>query len=470
MQTTLRPFATASVALVGASAIAISPVALEPTLPDIKVANSAVNLTAAVDPITPWLETFNIAEMNFADLANAWLEAPAPVVQQVIANQIRYLSQLPDFPVILEQMVANLGAAIQAPFATDPSTLENTNPLLNHRSLFTILSELANAGASPLPPELQPLIDFSTTYTSGILLGLVGPVVGPVLALAASANAVLQNLTGEDPDLAAALNTLVNTPAAMVDAFLNGGQTLDLTPVLDALGLDLDPAPGTDVTDVGITFGGLLSPGGSIFNALEFDITIAGIINVNIPGQGPGFIGSLIGLSQTIAKAIGWDGVGNPLAPPLETPEADLRQADDTSLLAARTVTLETSQRAVEESDAPADETDASTSEPSTTPAVSTTDETEEEAEVNEPSGSDESEEATSEDADEAASEETEESEDSASEDADESATDESEDSATGDVDNGSDESSDPKSGQNGSSDSGSSDSDSKSSDSASNS
>lgn len=385
MHTTLRPFATAGVALVGATAIAITPVAPTTLATDMRVASPAVQLTAAVDPITPWLEVFNNSEVNFANLVNTWLQAPAPVLQQVIANQIGYLSQLPDFPAIIEQMVANLGAAIHTPFAIDPSTLENTQNAdkpLSHRSLWTILEALG--ADSPIPPELQPLINFSTTYTSGILLGLVGPVISPVLALAASVTAIVENLTGATPDLQAAFNTLINTPATMVDAFLNGGQSVDITPVLDAIGLSLNIPDLADMNSVGITFGGLLSPGGSIFNALSFDMLVAGSIPVNIPGNGPGFVGSIIGLTNAIAKAIGWDGVGNPLAPPLTTPETpetpDLKSpaaVPDVSMLASKTVALETSKPALAEKVAPVEEKSTSTEEATgetdsaTTPVVS---------------------------------------------------------------------------------------------------
>ena len=113
MYTTLRPYATAGVAMLGASAIAIAPVVVSPVLPDIRVASPAVHLSAAIDPLTPLLDLFNKSEVNVAGLVAAWLEAPAPVLQQVIANQIGYLGQLPDIGVILEQMGANLVAALQ---------------------------------------------------------------------------------------------------------------------------------------------------------------------------------------------------------------------------------------------------------------------------------------------------------------------------------------------------------------------
>ena len=142
--------------------------------------------------------------------------------------------------------------------------------------------------------------------------------IGPVLALAASTQLIVDNLTGETPDLEAALNDLINIPAAMTGAFLNGGPTLDITPLMSALA----PVVGWELPEgvtTGVTFGGLLSPGGSIFNALDLgNVPVLGAI----PGVGPGAIGSLIDVAQVIAKAIGWDGVGNPLAPPLTPPAA----------------------------------------------------------------------------------------------------------------------------------------------------
>lgn len=303
MQLALRPYATAGIALVGASVIAISPVA-PPPLP-VQVASPAVQLAAAVNPIDPWLAVFNNSAVNFAGLANEVLSAPAPVLQQFIANQIRYLGALPEFELILGNVLNNLQNVVNAPLAVDTSTLDPA-----HVGIWGVLPTL-------LPAELQPVLNFTTTYLSGVLLGLVGPVVAPVLALGASIHAVIGALTAANPDPIAALNELINIPAKMADAFLNGGQTLDLTPVLSVLGLNLTLVPDS-TTKVGLTFGGLLSPGGSIFNAINIEVFGDGPDpQLTIPGTGPGAIGSLIGLSQAIAKALGWSGAGNPLAPPL---------------------------------------------------------------------------------------------------------------------------------------------------------
>ncbi|MGV0871730.1 outer membrane porin GjpA [Mycolicibacterium sp. XJ879] len=371
MPVTLRPYTSAGLALVSATAIAMTPVVAAPSLPDVKVANPAVQLSAAVNPIEPWLQIWETSETNVANLADLWLEAPAPILQQVIANQLGYLQQLPDFPVILEEMVGNLQAALTAPFAEDLSTLTGSRA-----SLYDIMMNGLGTILPPgVPPELQPLFKFQTTYLSGVLLGLVGPVINPVLALGASIHTIVGNLTGENPDLEAALNTLINTPAAMVDSFLNGGQQIDITPLVNALGIE---HPLDELT-VKLTFGGLLSGAGTMFNALDFTFSDGS----GIDGIGPGFVGSLIALTQTIAKAIGWDGEGNPLAPALNAPETQSADVNDpgqvpASVLASQTVTLPTAQdKALD--DAATEVETASVSKEPTGPAAVTEEEATEE-------------------------------------------------------------------------------------------
>lgn len=340
MELRLRPYAAAGVAIVGASAIAMAPVA--PPLQDIKIANPSVNLSATVDPFTPWVDVFEGAEANIADLIDDWAEAPFPVLQQIIVNQLSYLHELPDFAVIAGQISHNIKAAAMAPFTPGP---ESVDPA--HAALLQLLPAL-----DLFPPDFQPLIDLAASPASGVLFGLVGPVVAPLLALSSSVQAIVGNLTSADPDLEAAFDTLINIPARMANAFLNGGETLDLTPVLNALGVDLKLNPVLPPAKVGLTFGGLLSPGGSFFNAV--DIATGPI---KFAGQGPGTIGSLINLSHAIARAIGWDGSGNPLEvedAPTPPPLPRSGGANDTTLLKSNTVSITTTD--VSETDAPKEE------------------------------------------------------------------------------------------------------------------
>lgn len=304
----LGSLAATSVAMVSAGAIAVTPVA--PPVPD--VVAPAVQLAASSD----WSEIFNNAAQGASDLVNSYFEAPFPILQQIVANQLGYLGELPDVGAIAEQIAINLARAITAPMAATTDTLDsrhtflyNALPVIQQLPLINLLVEISPLG--------QQLLDFSTSHVSGVLLGLVGPLVGPAVILGTNLQSIIDDLSAGTPN--SALTTLLSTPAQMVDAFLNGGVHVDITALADAFG----PTIGVSFPDgvkLGIAFGGLFSPGGSIFNALDMDFhqDVLGlpIIRINLAnGQGPGFIGSLIEMNKAIARAIGWGGSGSPLTP-----------------------------------------------------------------------------------------------------------------------------------------------------------
>ena len=299
-----RPFAAAGVALVGATAIAISPVSVTP--PDITV-SPAIELAASTD----WADIFTRAGQNAQALFDTWQQAPAPILQQIIANQISYLQELPDLAGIATQIQHNFQAALAAPLAPNLSTLDPT-----HGTFYNLLPAVLQLPGVPdllhlvISPTGEQLLAFSTSALSGLILGMAGPVLGPLIALSSGLDAVRADLTAATPDVAGALSTLGSIPAAMTDAFLNGGQHVDLT----ALAKTFGPAIGVsfpDGVEVGIALGGLLSPGGSIFNALDFayDNNLLGVLHIHVPlatGTGVGPIGAFMDFTRTIAKAIGW--------------------------------------------------------------------------------------------------------------------------------------------------------------------
>ncbi|ORB51299.1 hypothetical protein BST42_17955 [Mycolicibacterium rhodesiae] len=290
--------------MVGASAIAISPLA--PPALDIHSA-PAIQLAASAD----WADIFTRAGQNAQALFDTWRQAPAPVLQQIVANQISYLKELPDFTAIANQIQTHLRAALAAPVAPDLSTLDPT-----HGTFYQLLPAVLQLPGVPealnliISPTGRQLLGFSTTALSGLILGMAGPVLGPLIVLSSSVDAIRAELTSPTPDVAAALGTLTNIPAAMTDAFLNGGQHVDLTALAKAFG----PAIGVtfpDGVEVGVALGGLLSPGGSIFNALDFayDNNLLGVFHIHVPlatGTGVGPIGAFMDFTRAIAKSIGW--------------------------------------------------------------------------------------------------------------------------------------------------------------------
>ncbi len=303
MQVSARSYLTAGIAVIGAGAMALTPVAPLPQSPALSPAVStslAVNLAASIDPITPWIDTFQASADNIVGLFNAWAERPFPIIQQVIANQLTYLGELPDIGSIISQVVGNVGNAITAPFVQDLDTLSEAADFI-----WIVLPQFVE-----LPEILNPVLDWTTNYSSGVLFGLVSPLIAPVVALGNSLVTAWNALT--DSDIAGALNELINIPAHMVNAFLNGGQVLNLTPLLDLIG-------GVEgINELGIALGGLLSPATSIFNTLDLVAELPPFPPLHFAGTPGGPLGSLIGLTQFFANSIAVEPV---------TPAASVRAA-----------------------------------------------------------------------------------------------------------------------------------------------
>jgi hypothetical protein len=311
MHSSLRPLAAGSVAIVGAGLIAITPV--PPTPADLQRFESAVRLTATTD----WADVFSDAQAGVNDLIDSWTSGvTAPIAQQIVANQLNYLRELPDLPRILGQMYAHVQAVLDAPLAADPDTLDTAHQVIY--ALLPVAREYLSFLVKISDTAMQ-LLAFATSPLSGVLLGLAGPGLGAALVLGQNLNSIGAELTSATPDLGNAISTLLDTPAGMTDAFLNGGATLDITELVTRFG----PAIGVEFPDgvkIAITLGGLLSPGGSIFNALGFDfgvdlLGIPDLLTIHLaPGAAVGPIGSAKLLERAIAKALGWDGTSNPLS------------------------------------------------------------------------------------------------------------------------------------------------------------
>jgi hypothetical protein len=129
VQLALQPYATAGVAIVGASLIAVTPVAAP--LPDIgtvrDIALTAGDGSALGDFLAPWIDQYNTAAENATTLANNFFLAPGVGLQQAVANQSDFLntvlsdpSQIPD---VANQMQENVNKVV------DGFTLLNAGPL-----------------------------------------------------------------------------------------------------------------------------------------------------------------------------------------------------------------------------------------------------------------------------------------------------------------------------------------------------
>ncbi|MET4429064.1 outer membrane porin GjpA [Mycolicibacterium sp. 624] len=331
MQLTVRPYVTAGIALVGASVIAATPIT---PLPDTQAARTAVSsasvqLSAMANPLQPWVNSFNTASANATRVADFYFKAPGAVLQQAIVNQVNYLGVLLNNPGHIGAVLNDIGTNLQNAFnaATflggTPADLKrwaaDSNDAI-HSLMWGALTGLTPHPAIPaLNEPIRTVLQLLASPLTGVLMGLSGPFVSPVVAALNSIRAILTA-----PDIQTALQTLVAMPATVVGAFFNGASlNLDaLVPLISASGIM--PA-GFNITSLGVELGGLFTsgatksvagvfqPGGSIFNSLTF-VTQLGGSPLTVLGRAVGPLAALASLSQMIAKAIGWDGVGNPLA------------------------------------------------------------------------------------------------------------------------------------------------------------
>lgn len=296
MHVSARSYLTAGVAALSATAIAMAPV--QPlnqgsALSTQRVSAAlAVNLAAAVDPFTLLIDTIQASSDNLEGLLSAVADNPLPIITQVFANIGTYVAELPEIGVIFDQVIDNVGNAFKAPLAPDLNTLDEA-----HASIYTLLPQVVDVP--------QGLLDFLTTPLSGVILGLIGPVLSPILSVVNSVRAVVGYLG--DSDFQSAIFELINIPTNAIGAFLNGGPTIDITSLLASA----VPEP-SKLNSATIALGGLLSQGSSIFNtvALDADIKLGNPpFQIDIPVQLPagppaGVFGSLIGLTNQVAEAI----------------------------------------------------------------------------------------------------------------------------------------------------------------------
>jgi hypothetical protein len=356
MELASRPWNTAAVVLVSASLIAATPAAAP--LPNELV--PAVQLTAGFDPITEWQQVLQQAATNATDIWDHWSPAPFPALQQVLVNQVGFLAEvlknpstITDIPTQIED---NFNAAINAaitpftPVDPEPYIYPSLDPtpiviairaglvnlpitvagkaglldVLEHGFTFTlpIVGSVSTPALLPLllgdqlASQVTPYLDFAGSPLSGVLWGDISTLLSPALQFNADVTTISDAL--DSSDFTAAFQDLVNAPANITGAFLNGFGDIPLPTLLSDLGI-------TDVSlplPVDVDLGGLLSPGGSLLNSIGFSdsFTVATVpilgnvtASIDVPGTAVGPIASMIGLDQAIAEAIGWSGVGNPL-------------------------------------------------------------------------------------------------------------------------------------------------------------
>jgi hypothetical protein len=348
MQVAARPRGLKlGVGLATASVIAVSPLLASAPVASLSaspaIGSTAVHLAAVYNPVQPWIEALQTAWAGSEKIGDTYFAAPSVLLQQFLANQAEHLGEVLKNPAslgtVLGQVVHNIESAFLAStllgFDTGEDGLLSQQSLDGwHEILRQSIPKILPEGTPPLMKEVvQQVLNVLSSPLSGVAMGFAGPFISPVVAVMNSVHEVVTALFAGD--IKTAVQNVIDIPANVVGAVLNGATlNLDgLVPVLNKLNL---LAPGTTLHNLSIAFGGIFSPGvtgvyedgigGSIFNAIGLSTTtdMMGFpLTLDIPGRAIGPISALVSLSQILAKAIGWDGTGNPLVP-ADEPENEL--------------------------------------------------------------------------------------------------------------------------------------------------
>lgn len=255
-------FLLAGVAMVSASAIAVTPVAQNSTVIQ-QAQNFAYDLTAATmdataSPVDVYGTLVSNTFGNLQSLGAALAANPAPFLSQVLENQQGYAAK---FGAAFEAIPTNLqnwyngpnGQArlAQAQAALEAGDIGEAYRWFNHSMLYAfqgafgsliapgfILSGIPRGGTEYLAgiPE-QIAQNFTNvvaaTFTSSVVVsalfqGAFATISGPAFELARVAEAISTSVAAGDAQ--GAFNAVVNTPGILVNAALNGFKYSDPDP------------------------------------------------------------------------------------------------------------------------------------------------------------------------------------------------------------------------------------------------
>lgn len=258
MQHALRPYATAGIAVIGAGAMAMTPVVVAPTLPDIQM--PAIQLTAGLGDVGDLLGAlgFGLLNNSISDLANpfevypelvtnsfsnvaqigaTWLDRPFPIAQAVASNQIGNLTEGFANPESLLGVPAEMFGNVQSVFG-DLTTLAPdvtiSSPLFEGvKEVITAFEGLGgfgffNAAAWQGLADAfgglhgSDLLDVFVKLPPAIVMGLasVGPVATTMAAFDLSSSAIQESLASGE--YLPALGALVSAPGFIGNGLLNG--------------------------------------------------------------------------------------------------------------------------------------------------------------------------------------------------------------------------------------------------------
>ena len=211
-----RPYLTSGIALVGASVIAVAPLAPAPphiSLPSVPVVRSAeVALAAAVNPLEAYLSLIQNTVGNLSTLGQDVLANPAPILQQILKNQF---ANATDLLAALQgpgsELLNNLTTIVPQQLQEALSNLTQGNIVGVGQNFVNILTQPILAPFLELLTAVQPIVErpfanllaVSQQFTTVVALSGIGVLEPLISGINATAQA-FQNVV----DAARTLNPI----------------------------------------------------------------------------------------------------------------------------------------------------------------------------------------------------------------------------------------------------------------------
>ncbi|MCV7315728.1 hypothetical protein H7J77_09255 [Mycolicibacillus parakoreensis] len=244
MRPALRPYATAGVALAGAGLIAAAPVLTplpETHVPQIQltagIGDGLVDVFSGFDPTFGWLDVLGNSATNVASIAEGVLDNGTPALSQFLSNQLGYGTTL------LGGLQGAVTGTLAWFFDDQPGNnigffvdgmmdLIKAGDFIGAGGIFNSgITSLLFSAALPILPAAQipgeivqhlanVVGDVGNGLTGSLLAGVINAL-SPVFATGQAIFASLQAISDAAGPLEG-LAALINTPANLTDAFLNG--------------------------------------------------------------------------------------------------------------------------------------------------------------------------------------------------------------------------------------------------------
>lgn len=230
----LRRYSTAGIAVATAGVIAISPVTVAPPAfhlpaPTSVVSTRTVDLTAFVNPIAAWGDVLTTTVGDIGKLGQAYAADPFPIVRQIIANQVSYVQEIVSIGRLMGNNFVNWANGVPGKLQTAFQQLASGQFAAGVDGLYALpLGGLLSVMFPLLQFDIPKRIAQNVTNVIGSLSSVGIQLALGALGVAHSAEQAFANNgqqfldAAKTGDATTAISTVINFPAAMVNAVLNG--------------------------------------------------------------------------------------------------------------------------------------------------------------------------------------------------------------------------------------------------------